>query len=484
MLGQERLFANHINFQGNFMRYKMLIDGKLVEGAGTIGVEDPATGVVFEQCPIADEELLDQAVAAAKAAFPSWAKRSYADRGAHLSALADALENNASAMASLLTREQGKPLATAHEEIGGSIAFLRFTATQGLSNKTLRDSDTEHVVQTRTPLGVVAAIVPWNYPIMLLVFKIAPALLTGNTVVTKPAPTTPLTTLLLGELALSVLPAGVLNVVTDNNDLGAKLTRHPDVAKVSFTGSTRTGINVLQSASSTLKRVTLELGGNDAAIVLDDVDIDEVAPKIFAAAMMNSGQVCLAAKRVYAPRAIYDRLCDAFAVLAEQAVVGNGMEPSTQFGPLQNRSQYQRVKDLIEDSRQHGKIVAGGTFPDGPGYFIAPTIVRDLPDDARLVREEQFGPVMPVLVYDDIDELIERVNDTEYGLAGTVWAKDIERAFEVAQRVDTGTVWINCHMNVSFDIPLGGAKQSGIGLQLGQEGIEEFTQMKIISAVR
>jgi acyl-CoA reductase-like NAD-dependent aldehyde dehydrogenase len=200
--------------------------------------------------------------------------------------------------------------------------------------------------------------------------------------------------------------------------------------------------------------------------------------------MMNSGQVCLAAKRVYAPRAIYDRLCDAFAVLAEQSVVGNGMEPSTQFGPLQNRSQYQRVKDLIEDSRQHGKIVAGGTFPDGPGYFIAPTIVRDLPDDARLVREEQFGPVMPVLVYDDIDELIERVNDTEYGLAGTVWAKDIERAFEVAQRVDTGTVWINCHMNVSFDIPLGGAKQSGIGLQLGQEGIEEFTQMKIISAVR
>jgi len=171
-------------------------------------------------------------------------------------------------------------------------------------------------------------------------------------------------------------------------------------------------------------------------------------------------------------------------VLAEQAVVGNGMEPSTQFGPLQNRSQYQRVKDLIEDSRQHGKIVAGGTFPDGPGYFIAPTIVRDLPDDARLVREEQFGPVMPVLVYDDIDELIERVNDTEYGLAGTVWAKDMERAFEVAQQVDTGTVWINCHMNVSFDIPLGGAKQSGIGLQLGQEGIEEFTQMKIISAVR
>jgi acyl-CoA reductase-like NAD-dependent aldehyde dehydrogenase len=258
------------------------------------------------------------------------------------------------------------------------------------------------------------------------------------------------------------------------------LTRHPDVAKASFTGSTRTGIHVLQSASATLKRVTLELGGNDAAIVLDDVDIDEVAPKIFMAAMLNSGQVCLAAKRVYVPRPMYDRLCDALATLAKQAVMGNGMEPCTQFGPIQNRAQYKRVKDLIEDSRQKGKIIAGGTLADGPGYFIPLTIVRDLADDARLVREEQFGPVMPVLAYDDIDELIERVNNSEYGLGGTIWAKDTKRAFEIAQRVVTGTMWINCHMNVSFDIPLGGAKQSGMGSQLGQQGLEEFTQLKII----
>jgi acyl-CoA reductase-like NAD-dependent aldehyde dehydrogenase len=309
-------------------------------------------------------------------------------------------------------------------------------------------------------------------------------LLSGNTVVAKPAPTTPLTTLFLCELASSVLPAGVLNTITDENDLGAKLTSHPDIAKVSFTGSTRTGIHVLQSASATLKRVTLELGGNDAAIVLDDVDIDEVAPKVFMAAMLNSGQVCLAAKRVYVPRRMYDRFCDALAALADRAVVGNGMEPSTQFGPVQNRTQYERVKDLIEDSRKNGKIIAGGWVPDGPGYFIPPTIIRDLADDARLVQEEQFGPVMPVLAYDDIDEVVERVNSSEYGLGGTIWAKDTKRAIEVSKRIDTGTMWINCHMNVSFDVPLGGAKHSGMGVQLGQQGLEEFTQLKIISAAR
>ncbi|CAB3763241.1 aldehyde dehydrogenase family protein [Paraburkholderia humisilvae] len=411
-------------------------------------------------------------------------KTQFADRGAHLNALADALDKRADEWARLLTREQGKPLVASRQEIDRSIAFLRYNSTLAMPHKTLRDNETGHVVETREPLGVVVAIAPWNSPVWLLMMKIAPALLSGNTLVAKPAPTTPLSTLFLGEIASSVLPRGVLNVITCGNDLAEKLTCHPDVAKVSFTGSTRTGVRVLQNASNTLKRVTLELGGNDAAIVLDDVNIDEVAPKVFMAAMANSGQICFAAKRVYAPRAIYDRLCDALAALAKKAVVGNGMEPSTQLGPIQNRAQYERVKDLIEDSRRQGTIIAGGTPLDGPGYFIPPTIVRDLPDDARLVREEQFGPVLPVLAYDDVDELIERVNDTEYGLAGTIWAKDTERAFEIARRVDTGTMWINCFMNLSFDVPIGGAKQSGMGWQLGQQGLEEFTQLKIISMVR
>jgi acyl-CoA reductase-like NAD-dependent aldehyde dehydrogenase len=466
------------------MRYTMTIDGKQVEGASTIGVEDPATNAVFEQCPMADEAQLNRAVASAKAAFPAWAKRSYADRGAYLNTLADVLDEHIDEMVTLLTREQGKPLALSRQEIGRSIALLRFCATQELRPKTLRDTEAAHVVSTRAPLGVVAAITPWNSPVWLLLMKIGPALLTGNTVVAKPAPTTPLTTLRLGELASSVLPRGVLNVIAVSNELGEKLTGHPDVAKVSFTGSTRTGIQVLQSASSTLKRVTLELGGNDAAIVLDDVDIDEVAPKVFNAAMSNSGQVCFAAKRVYVPRSIYDRFCDALAMLANQAIVGNGMDASTQFGPIQNRAQYERVKDLIEDSRKRGRIIAGGTPVDGPGYFVSPTIVRDIPDDARLVTEEQFGPVLPVLAYDDIDELLERVNHSEYGLAGTIWAKDTQRAFEIAQRVDTGTMWINCHMNINFDVPIGAAKHSGLGCKLGQEGFEEFTQLKVISTVR
>jgi acyl-CoA reductase-like NAD-dependent aldehyde dehydrogenase len=200
--------------------------------------------------------------------------------------------------------------------------------------------------------------------------------------------------------------------------------------------------------------------------------------------MLSSGQVCFAAKRVYVPRRMYDRFCEALATLAEQAVMGSGMEPSTQFGPIQNRTQYERVKDLIEDSRQNGNIIAGGSIPDGPGYFIPPTIVRDLADDARLVREEQFGPVMPVLAYDDINELIDRVNNSEYGLGGTIWARDTDRAIEIANRVDTGTMWVNCHMNFSFDVPVGPSKHSGMGLQLGQQGLEDFTQLKIIFAVR
>ena|ERR1700754_442236 len=463
------------------MRYKMTIDGKLVEGASTMGVEDPATGAVFEQCPLADEAQLNRAVAAAKAAFPAWAKRSHAERGAYLIALADALDNNIDEMAKLLTREQGKPLVMSQQELSRSAAFLRYNATLDLPHQILHDNDKERVITTRTPLGVVAAIAPWNSPVWLLMMKIPPALLSGNTIVAKPAPTSPLSTLFLGELAASVLPAGVLNVITVTNDLAAKLTRHPDVAKVSFTGSTHNGIDVLQGASSTLKRVTLELGGNDAAIVLDDVDVDEVAPKIFTAAMANSGQVCFAAKRIYAPHAIYDRLCNALAALANKAIVGNGMDPSTQIGPIQNRAQYERVKELIEDSQRHGKIIAGGLPTDGPGYFIRPTIVRDLPDDARLVNEEQFGPVVPVLAYDGIDELMERVNDTKYGLAGTIWAKDTQRAFQIAQRVETGTMWINCYMNLKFDVPIGGAKQSGMGWQLGQEGLEAFTQLKVIT---
>ncbi len=276
----------------------------------------------------------------------------------------------------------------------------------------------------------------------------------------------------------------MFNTIVDDNDLGPVLTSHPGVAKVSFTGSTGTGRKVMESAAGTLKRLTLELGGNDAAILMDDVDVDAVAPRIFAAATINAGQVCMAAKRIYAPRALYDRLCEALAGLARAAVVDDGRNQGAQIGPLQNRQQYEKVLELIEDARGAGTIVAGGGAIHRSGFFIAPTVVRDLPDDARLVREEQFGPVIPVLAYDTLDELVTRVNDSEFGLAGSIWTGDPERAIDLALRLETGTVWINKHLDLRFDVPFGGAKQSGIGREQGIEGMREFTQAKVISMAR
>jgi acyl-CoA reductase-like NAD-dependent aldehyde dehydrogenase len=422
------------------MAYKLLIDGHLVDGALSLDVINPATGDVLDVCPRADEAQLNAAVAAAKAAFPAWSALPQSARRAKLEALADALEARVPEFARLLTQEQGKPSPQALGEVGGAVFGLRAFAAMETGSKTLRETESERIVEQRTPLGVVGAITPWNFPVILLIMKIGPALITGNTVVAKPAPTTPLTTLLFAELAKDILPPGVLNVIVDNNDLGALLTKHPDVAKVSFTGSTATGKKVMESVSSTLKRLTLELGGNDAAIVLDDVDFKKVAPQIFDAAMSNAGQICLATKRVYAHSTIYDQLCTELARLAGEAVVDDGLKQGTTIGPIQNKAQYEKVKGFLDDAKANGKVIAGGDALGREGYFIAPTIVRDIPDSARLVREEQFGPVLPVMSYDDIDDAIARTNDTDYGLGGTVWTSNIERGIAVASRIESSTV--------------------------------------------
>ena len=466
------------------MSYRLLIDGRLVDGAASLDVVDPATATVFATAQRADRAQLDAAVEAATRAFPAWSALSREQRAGYLETLADAVEARFEEFALLLTSEQGKPLAEARFEVGGAVAALRYFAQVDLPPETLVDDAENLIVEHRAPLGVVGVITPWNFPLILLVVKVAPALSTGNTVVAKPAPTTPLTTLLLGEVAADILPAGVFNTIVDANDLGSALAAHPGVAKVSFTGSTETGRKVMGSAAGTLKRLTLELGGNDAAILLDDVDVDEVAPRIFAAATINAGQVCMAAKRIYAPRALYDRLCDALGALARAAVVDDGRNQGAQIGPLQNRQQYDKVLDLIDDARGSGTIVAGGGRLDREGFFIAPTVVRDLPDDARLVREEQFGPVIPVLAYDALDDLVARVNDSEFGLAGSIWTSDPTRALDLAMRLDTGTVWINKHLDLRFDVPFGGAKQSGIGREQGIEGVREFTQAKVINMAK
>ena len=463
------------------MSYRLLIDGELIDGAATLNVIDPASGKVFETCARADEAQLDAAVRAANRAFFAWAALPHADRRRCLDRLADAIEMRREEFAMLLTREQGKPLAQANHEIRSSIGALRYFGGQELPLKVIRDDADRKIVEQRTPLGVVAAITPWNFPMVLLTIKIAPALIAGNTVIAKPAPTTPLTTALLGEVAAKIFPPGVFNVIVDANDLGGRMTAHPGIAKVSFTGSTPTGKRVMQSAAGSLKRLTLELGGNDAAIILDDVDVKAVAPKIFAAAMLNAGQVCLAAKRVYAPRSLYDALCDELAGLSRNAVVGSGVDPATTIGPVQNKAQFDKVLSLIADARLHGKVIAGGEALERDGYFIAPTIVCDLPDDAALVQEEQFGPVIPVLAYDSIDEVIERANDSDYGLGGTIWTADADRGFEIALRVQSGTIWVNQHLDMPIDVSYGGAKQSGIGREFGMDGLKEFTQAKVIN---
>jgi acyl-CoA reductase-like NAD-dependent aldehyde dehydrogenase len=315
----------------------------------------------------------------------------------------------------------------------------------------------------------------------LLIGKVAPALASGNTMVAKPAPTTPLTTCLLGELAAEALPPGVLNIVVDDNDLGNYLTSHPDVAKVGFTGSTATGSKVMASAAPTLKRLTLELGGNDAALVLPDADVPTVAGKVFAGAMLNAGQVCLATKRVYVPRAVYEPFCDEIAKLAMAAVVGDGMDETTQIGPVQNRTQFEKVLAMIDGAKRDGEVIAGGTPLQSDGYFIAPTIVTRVDDDDEIVREEQFGPVLPILAYDSIDDAVARINDSRYGLGATVWGADQEHATAVAARIVAGTVWVNRLIDLPPDIPFGGAKQSGIGRENGIEGMKEYTQVQIVS---
>jgi acyl-CoA reductase-like NAD-dependent aldehyde dehydrogenase len=464
--------------------FKLLINGRLTPGAAKLAVVNPATEEVLAEAPRADHAQLEAAIAAAKAAFPAWSAKPTRARGELLAKLASALEARKDEFARLLTQEQGKPLAEAQWEIGFSISVIRHHAGLDLPIQVLREDATQKIVLQHMPLGVVAAIVPWNFPILLLVIKVAPALLAGDTLIAKPAPTTPLTTLRFGEICAEILPPGVVNIIVDQNDLGATLSSHADVAKVAFTGSTATGKKVMSGAAATLKRLTLELGGNDAAIVLDDVDPVEVAPKLFAAAMMNAGQICLGAKRIYAHDSQYDRICEELGRLARESVVDDGLKQGSQIGPLQNKAQFEKVKGFLDDAKRNGKIVAGGEVLDRKGYFIQPTIVRDIPDDARLVTEEQFGPVVPILRYSEIDDVIARANDSDYGLGGTVWGKDLDRAFQVASRIETGTVWINRFLDVPPDVSFGGAKQSGIGRELGQEGLEAFTQPKIINMAK
>lgn len=464
--------------------YKLLIDGKMVDGDATLDVVNPATEEVFATCARASKKQLDEAVDAATAALPAWSSSSLSDRQKVLIAIADAIKSETAELARLLVQEQGKPLQDATNEIFAAQAFFRYFAGMNLDAKVLQDDDAARIEIRRKPLGVVGCIVPWNFPIVLLSFKVPAALLAGNTLIVKPAPTTPVTTLKIGEVIKDLVPQGVVNIIADDNDLGSEMTNHPGIRKISFTGSTETGKKVMAGAASALKRVSLELGGNDALIVLDDVDPKAMAPKIYSAAMQNAGQVCIAAKRIYVHESIYDAMCDELARIAGEAVVGNGLEQGVQMGPLQNKQQFEKVLGFIESAKKDGKIIAGGRRKGEKGYFIEPTIVRDIADGTKLVDEEQFGPVMPLIKYTDASEAITRANSSIYGLGGSVWATDAERAWSVAEQIESGSVWINKHGDLQPHVPFGGAKLSGVGAELGEEGLNEFTQIQVLNMAR
>jgi len=465
--------------------FSLTVDGKSLRTERTFPVIDPATGRPFAEAPDASREQLDGAMAAAEAAFRGW-RRGEARRRQVLLACADAVQARAGELARTLTQEQGKPLARATEEILGCAVWLRYTASLEIPVEVVRDDPQGRVEVRRRPLGVVGAITPWNYPVLLAVWKIAPALLAGNTVVLKPSPFTPLATLQLGEVLRDVVPPGVLNVVSGGDQLGAWITSHPAVRKVSFTGSVATGKKVAAAAAPDLKRVTLELGGNDAAIVLDDVDPKAIAPKLFWGAFANSGQVCSAIKRVYVPEPLYEPLAAELAALARAAKVGPGLEEGVELGPVNNRPQFERVRELVEDAKaQGGRILAGGAPVQGTsGYFFQPTVVADLEDGTRLVDEEQFGPALPILRYRDVEDAIARANATHFGLSGSIWSARPERAAELAPEMECGTVWINQHLAILPNAPFGGAKWSGIGVENGPWGLLGFTELQVVNVAR
>ena len=468
----------------------MIINGEPVQAARTFDVLNPATEEVAGQCQDGDAAAADRAVRAAQAAFPAWSGTPEDARKALLRRLADALQAATPELMNLLTLEVGKPLGGLNGigsgmEVGGAIAWMRYTTELDLPVDVIQDNAQARVEVHRKPLGVVASITPWNWPLMIAVWHITPALRTGNTAVIKPSEYAPLATCKLVELANEILPPGVLNIVTGGPAAGAALTEHPGVSKITFTGSAATGRKIMAAASGTLKRLTLELGGNDAGIVLPDVDVQAIAPKLLACVFNNNGQTCACLKRLYVHEAIHDELCEELVRLTKDLRVGNGLEEGTDLGPVQNGKQLGIVEDLAEDARAAGgRFLTGGRRMAGPGYFFEPSIVAGLSDGSRLVDEEPFGPIVPIIRYSDIDDAIARANANSNGLGGSVWSADESQAAELASRLECGTAWVNDHCAIQPDAPFGGVKQSGIGVEFGLYGLEEFTSLQTLKVTK
>ena len=464
-----------------FADYTMTIDGQAALSTSRFEAFNPATEEAIADVPDASRDQLEAAVAAARRAFPAWSARPEAERQALVAKIGEAIQAHAEDFMRLLTLEQGKARAGAEWEIGGSSLWCSEIAKQSLPVHVAENSEGRTVETRRTPLGIVGGITPWNFPVLLAVWKIAPALAAGNTMVLKPSPYTPLCTLKLGELLRDILPPGVLNVVSGGNELGEWITSHPGINKVSFTGSTATGRKIMQSAAANLKRITLELGGNDPAIVMPDVDVPETAKQLFWAAFQNSAQFCVAAKRMYIHEDIYEELAEALVDYAKTVKVGDGSQQGVDLGPIQNRMQFEKLKALLADARDRGhRFMLGGEVGEGPGFFVPITIIDNPPEDSRVVVEEAFGPVLPLLKFNDVEDVIQRANATEYGLAASVWSRDTGQARKIAERIEAGTVWINEIHSFSPHVAFGGHKQSGIGIENALDGLAEYTNAQTI----
>lgn len=468
---------------------KMLINGKPVGSDETFAVLNPATEQIIAQCPKATTDHLEQAVVAARTALPAWSAKTLDERRAIILQIADRLEANMMDLAQTLSDEQGKPLEGfaglgALFEMGGCLAWIRYTASLDLPIEVIQDNDEARIEVHRRPVGVVGSITPWNYPLLITCWHVIPGLLAGCPVVAKPSEYTPLTVLKAMHLINDLLPPGVLNVVTGSGDIGAAMSAHEGIDKIVFTGSTTTGKRIMASAAGNLKRLTLELGGNDAAIVLPDTNVAEAAGKIFATAMINNGQTCAALKRLYVHEDIYDEMCDALAGIAASVTTGPASE-SPDFGPVQNKMQFDKVCALAEAAKADGAtFMTGGSPLDRAGYFFPVTIVRDIPETSRLVQEEPFGPILPVIKFSDVEDALARANAVSVGLGGSVWSSDIAAAQALAARLECGTAWVNNHAMIQPDAPFGGVKQSGLGVEFGRYGLVEYTNIQTMQIAK
>ncbi|PWY75383.1 aldehyde dehydrogenase [Aspergillus heteromorphus CBS 117.55] len=459
----------------NTTTFHNVINNELTSTTRTRHAINPATRQPNPEVPLSTAADLDRAVTAARQAFSKWSRTSVDERRAAAHAFADRLEAHTKDLVALLTQEQGKPLAQATIEVGMAVQWARELSGLVLPETVLEDTDSRQVIQRYVPLGVCAAIVPWNFPVLLAVGKIIPAVYTGNTVLVKPSPFTPYCGLKLAELATQCFPPGVVQALSGGDDLGPMITEHPGIDKISFTGSCATGRRVMASCAKSLKRLTLELGGNDPVIICEDVDIDAIVPKIGTLSFLCSGQICMVIKRLYIHESIYAEFRDKLIAYIQTLKSGPGTEADVFFGPVQNSMQYDKANDLLNAIKADGLktiSISGNSRPGAAaGYFIPPTIVDNPPDSSRVVQEEPFAPILPVLKWADEDEVVRRANASEYGLAASVWSRDFARARRMADRLEAGSVYVNSHFECAPWAPFGGVKMSGVGTEWGVNGL-------------